>query len=69
MYTGQRRIHTGELLFFSGHEEDDTPPRTEGVAFVLSRVVQMKNRLIAERKRSCIDQIATLRIEVEQYLE
>jgi len=38
--TGQRRISTGDLLLFSGHEEENAPPHTEGVAFMLSRVTQ-----------------------------
>ena len=37
--SGQRRIPTGEMLLFSGHEEDDAP-HTEGVALMLSRPAQ-----------------------------
>ena len=37
--SGQRRLATGELLLYSGHEEDDAP-RTQGVALMLSKTVQ-----------------------------
>ena len=37
--TGQRRLLSGEMLLFSGHEEDNAP-HTEGVAFMLSRSAQ-----------------------------
>ena len=41
--TGQRRIYTGELLLFSGHEEEDSPPPlTEGVSFMLSRMALIR---------------------------
>ena len=37
--TGQRRLLSGEMLLFSGHEEDNAP-HTEGVALMLSRSAQ-----------------------------
>ena len=37
--SGQRRLATGELLLFSGHEEEDAP-HTKGVALMLSRAAQ-----------------------------
>lgn len=37
--TGQRRLMTGELLLYSGHEKTDAPP-TQGVGFMLSRQAQ-----------------------------
>ena len=37
--SGQRRLTTGEVLLFSGHEEDNAP-RTQGVALVLSKTAQ-----------------------------
>ncbi len=33
---GQRRLMTGELLLYSGHEESDAP-HTQGVGFMLSK--------------------------------
>ncbi|XP_058630445.1 craniofacial development protein 2-like [Onychostoma macrolepis] len=36
---GQRRLMTGELLLYSGHEETDAP-HTQGVGFMLSRQAQ-----------------------------
>ena len=37
--SGQRRLITGELLLFSGHEQENAP-RTQGVALMLSRTAQ-----------------------------
>ena len=37
--SGQRRLITGELLLFSGHEQEDAP-HTQGVALMLSRTGQ-----------------------------
>lgn len=37
--TGQTRLSTGELLLYSGHEED-TAPHTYGVALMLSKTAQ-----------------------------
>jgi hypothetical protein len=37
--TGQRRLGTGELLLYSGHEESDSP-HTQGVGFMLSKQAQ-----------------------------
>lgn len=31
---------TVEMLLYSGHEENDKPPHTQGVALMLSRTVQ-----------------------------
>ena len=36
---GQRRLITGELLLFSGHEQENAP-HTHGVALILSRTAQ-----------------------------
>ena len=37
--SGQRRLIIGELLLFSGHEQEDAP-HTQGVAMMLSRTAQ-----------------------------
>ena len=37
--SGQRWLITGELLLFSGHEQENAP-RTQGVALMLSRTAQ-----------------------------
>ena len=37
--SGQRRLISGELLLFSGHEDDDAP-HTQGVALMLSKTAQ-----------------------------
>ena len=37
--SGQKRLMTGEMLLYSGHEEDDAP-HSEGVALMLSRTAQ-----------------------------
>ena len=37
--SGQRRLHTGEMLLYSGHEEDNAP-HTEGVALMLAKTAQ-----------------------------
>ena len=37
--SGQRRLDSGEMLLFSGHEEDDAP-HTQGVALMLSKTAQ-----------------------------
>ena len=37
--SGQRWLISGELLLFSGHEQENAP-RTEGVALMLSRTAQ-----------------------------
>ena len=37
--SGQKRLASGEMLLYSGHEEDDAP-HTEGVAFMLSGPAQ-----------------------------
>ena len=37
--SGQRRLITGELLLFSGHEQENAP-HTQGVALMLSRTAQ-----------------------------
>ncbi|VDO58844.1 unnamed protein product [Schistosoma margrebowiei] len=34
---GQKRLATGEILLYSGHEEDNAP-HTQGVALMLSKV-------------------------------
>ena len=39
LQSGQRRLLTGELLLYSGHE-DDTAPHTEGVALMLGKHAQ-----------------------------
>ncbi|VDP27414.1 unnamed protein product [Schistosoma margrebowiei] len=36
---GQKRLATGEMLLYSGHEEDNAP-HTQGVALMLSKVAQ-----------------------------
>ncbi|VDP20396.1 unnamed protein product [Schistosoma margrebowiei] len=35
--TGQKRLATGEMLLYSGHEEENAP-HTQGVALMLSKV-------------------------------
>ena len=37
--SGQKRLATGELLLYSGHEEDNAH-RTQGVALMLSKAAQ-----------------------------
>ena len=37
--SGQRRLASGEMLLFSGHEDDDAP-HTQGVALMLSKTAQ-----------------------------
>ncbi|VDP28251.1 unnamed protein product [Schistosoma margrebowiei] len=36
---GQKRLATGEMLLYSGHEEDNAP-HTQGVALMLSKVAR-----------------------------
>ncbi|VDO67053.1 unnamed protein product [Schistosoma margrebowiei] len=36
---GQQRLHTGEMLLYSGREEEDAP-HTQGVALMLSKVAR-----------------------------
>ncbi|VDP68012.1 unnamed protein product [Schistosoma curassoni] len=42
-HVGQQRLTSGELLFYSGHEEGNAP-HTQGVALMLSK--QAQNALI-----------------------
>ena len=37
--SGQKRLATGEMLLFSGHEQENAP-HTQGVAFMLSKAAQ-----------------------------
>ena len=37
--SGQKRLASGELLLFSGHEKEDAP-HTQGVALMLSKTAQ-----------------------------
>lgn len=37
--SGQKRLNSGEMLLYSGHEEENAP-HTEGVALILSRSAQ-----------------------------
>ena len=37
--SGQKRLLSGEMLLYSGHEEDNAP-HTEGVALMLSKLAQ-----------------------------
>ncbi|VDP68111.1 unnamed protein product, partial [Schistosoma curassoni] len=37
--TGQQRLNTGEMLLYSGHEEENAP-HTQGVALMLSKVAR-----------------------------
>ena len=39
LQSGQKKLSSGEVMLYSGHEEDSAP-HTEGVAFVLSRKAQ-----------------------------
>ena len=84
--SGRLRLTTGEIILYSGHEEDDAP-HSEGVALLLGKEAQraligweargprcitasFRTKKAGFRQdRSCTDQIATLRIIMEQSIE
>ncbi|VDO48164.1 unnamed protein product [Schistosoma margrebowiei] len=51
---GQKRLATGEMLLYSGHEEDNAP-HTQGVALMLSKVARNALMLVGGSQQETLD--------------